>query len=187
MGDFKKFGNKKFDNSRDRKPSRGGFGGGFGGGSKFGGRRDDGPRQMHSATCAKCGNACEVPFKPVGGKPVLCSNCFKGKEDFAPRFGGSSFGGERRGGFSGGRDRDRGSFTPKAPAVTKEMFDSLNAKVDKILSILSVPQKTTHNDLDVGDVVKPKKAEKVTVKKTTAPAKKVVEKKVKKEKKAKKK
>lgn len=134
MGDFKKFG-KKFDKSRDRRS----MGGGFGGGSKFGDRRDDGPRQMYSATCAKCGDACQVPFKPVGGKPVLCSNCFKGKENFAPRFGThKSFGGERErhGSFSGERDRDRGSVIPKVPAVTKEMFDSLSAKVDKILAIL---------------------------------------------------
>jgi len=30
--------------------------------------------------CAKCGNQCEVPFKPrpveEGGKPVLCKDCF---------------------------------------------------------------------------------------------------------------
>ena len=40
-----------------------------------------GSRQMHPATCAKCGAACEVPFKPrpesEGGRPVLCLNCFK--------------------------------------------------------------------------------------------------------------
>lgn len=38
-------------------------------------------RQMHKAVCAKCGNECEVPFKPrpveEGGRPVLCLNCFK--------------------------------------------------------------------------------------------------------------
>lgn len=41
-------------------------------------------RQMYPATCAKCGTACEVPFKPrpesEGGRPVLCLNCFKAEK-----------------------------------------------------------------------------------------------------------
>jgi len=49
-------------------------------------------RQMHDATCAKCGAACQVPFKPrpveEGGKPVLCRDCF-----MAERSGGSGGGG----------------------------------------------------------------------------------------------
>jgi len=39
-----------------------------------------GEREMHPAVCAKCGQDCEVPFKPrpveEGGKPVLCKECF---------------------------------------------------------------------------------------------------------------
>jgi CxxC-x17-CxxC domain-containing protein len=39
-----------------------------------------GDRQMYDAVCAKCGNNCQVPFKPrsveEGGKPVLCKDCF---------------------------------------------------------------------------------------------------------------
>jgi CxxC-x17-CxxC domain-containing protein len=31
-----------------------------------------GPREMHKAVCSKCGNNCEVPFKPAEGKPVFC-------------------------------------------------------------------------------------------------------------------
>ncbi len=43
---------------------------------------------MHKATCNECGQACEVPFKPNGRKPVFCSNCFKREEGPAPmRFG----------------------------------------------------------------------------------------------------
>lgn len=60
----------------DRKPfnkkpfgSKGGF--------------DRGPRQMFKADCAKCGNVCEVPFRPNGTKPVYCNNCFV--KDDAPR------------------------------------------------------------------------------------------------------
>lgn len=82
-------------------------GGGFGdkrGGGDFG-RRDSGSRdssrggdrgrdgarpEMHRAVCAECGENCEVPFKPSGDRPVLCSNCFKGKD------GGESRGESRR-------------------------------------------------------------------------------------------
>lgn len=35
-----------------------------------------GDRQMHDAICAKCGDNCQVPFKPNDSKPVYCSNCF---------------------------------------------------------------------------------------------------------------
>ncbi len=47
---------------------------------RMGGGGGAGPRQMHPATCGKCGAACEVPFKPrpveEGGRPVLCKACF---------------------------------------------------------------------------------------------------------------
>jgi len=33
-------------------------------------------RQMHQATCADCGAACEVPFAPRGDRPVYCNNCY---------------------------------------------------------------------------------------------------------------
>ncbi|MFH1947531.1 MAG: CxxC-x17-CxxC domain-containing protein [Candidatus Magasanikbacteria bacterium] len=38
---------------------------------------DRGDRQMHDAVCAKCGDDCQVPFKPTSAKPVYCSNCFE--------------------------------------------------------------------------------------------------------------
>jgi CxxC-x17-CxxC domain-containing protein len=45
----------------------------------FGERRsyDRGPREMHKATCADCGQECEVPFKPTEGRPVYCQECYK--------------------------------------------------------------------------------------------------------------
>ncbi|MBN2454558.1 hypothetical protein JXB11_03355 [Candidatus Woesearchaeota archaeon] len=33
--------------------------------------------EMHDATCAECGKACQVPFKPTEGKPVYCLECYK--------------------------------------------------------------------------------------------------------------
>jgi CxxC-x17-CxxC domain-containing protein len=52
--------------------------GGFGGGSRSGGG-GGGTREMHSATCSACGQACQVPFAPSGTKPVYCSACFQGQ------------------------------------------------------------------------------------------------------------
>ena len=34
-------------------------------------------REMHKATCADCGNECEVPFKPKEDRPVYCKECFQ--------------------------------------------------------------------------------------------------------------
>lgn len=50
-----------------------GRGGGFGGRS-FGGPRQ--PREMHKAVCDACKQDCEVPFKPIQGKPVYCKECY---------------------------------------------------------------------------------------------------------------
>ncbi len=69
---------------RENNRNRGGRDSGsnrFGGGG--GGFRNDfnrsfsrGPREMHKAVCAECGQECEVPFKPTEGKPVFCRDCF---------------------------------------------------------------------------------------------------------------
>ncbi|MCD6229618.1 MAG: DNA-directed RNA polymerase [Candidatus Diapherotrites archaeon] len=40
-------------------------------------KRDFGPREMHKAICSECGNECEVPFKPVDGRPVYCRDCYQ--------------------------------------------------------------------------------------------------------------
>ena len=47
----------------------------------FGNRRPSGgfggPREMHKATCADCGQETEVPFKPSEGRPVYCRECYQ--------------------------------------------------------------------------------------------------------------
>jgi len=45
----------------------------YGAFASFGGRT---PRQMHPATCKRCGELTEVPFLPRGDRPVYCSECF---------------------------------------------------------------------------------------------------------------
>jgi len=47
--------------------------------SSYSGRRHDFHQQdkaMHKAVCSECGQACEIPFKPSGDRPVFCSECF---------------------------------------------------------------------------------------------------------------
>jgi len=43
---------------------------------------DRGPREMHKATCADCGEECEVPFKPTEGRPVYCRECYQKHKKF---------------------------------------------------------------------------------------------------------
>ncbi len=119
MGNF-----NKFDKGRG---GRGGFGGGhFDGGRRFGGH-NDGPMQMHPATCSQCGQSCEVPFKPTGERPIFCNSCFKGQGGPSPRFTPPSLSGEHRGNTN----------VNAGGVVSKAQIDSLNAKLDKILAILT--------------------------------------------------
>ena len=46
------------------------------------GRGFGGPREMHKAVCADCGEECEVPFKPSGDRPVYCRECFRKHKKF---------------------------------------------------------------------------------------------------------
>ena len=64
---------------------------------------------MYSALCTECGSKCEVPFRPTGGKPIYCSNCF------------------RKGDSTGGKNTEQ----------FKEQFGILNAKLDTILNRLT--------------------------------------------------
>jgi CxxC-x17-CxxC domain-containing protein len=103
------------------KFNRGGDRGGFGGGKKFGGRDRsydrDAPREMHKAVCAECGDSCEVPFKPSGDRPVLCSNCFK-----------NSGRGEERSERRDDRREERSFDRPRRDFGEKEMFDAVCAE-----------------------------------------------------------
>ena len=40
-------------------------------------RQSRGERELFTATCAECGNECQVPFRPTEGKPVYCRDCFQ--------------------------------------------------------------------------------------------------------------
>lgn len=128
--------------NRDRNSGGGDrrFGGGGGGNRGFDRRAD---RQMFPATCSNCGNACEVPFKPTGSKPVLCSNCFRADGGGERSFGNSQDRRDDRRSFDKPRfDRpqfnDRRDSTPAASSQPqyKEQFDAINKKLNTILEIL---------------------------------------------------
>ncbi|WP_370573899.1 CxxC-x17-CxxC domain-containing protein [Methanomethylovorans sp.] len=65
--------------SRGGSGGSGGFRSGGSGGSRggSGGFRPSGPREMHKATCADCGQETEVPFVPSGDRPVYCRECYQ--------------------------------------------------------------------------------------------------------------
>jgi len=48
-------------------------------------------RQLYNVKCAKCGKQTQVPFKPSGGRPVYCRDCYMQKRE------GEAGGGMRRG------------------------------------------------------------------------------------------
>src|SRR3989344_9388633 len=80
MGNFRSNNRGGFGGGRPGS-SRGGFGGRPGARGRFGGRNSErGPREMFNVVCSKCGNRCQVPFRPTEGKPVFCNDCFKQSE-----------------------------------------------------------------------------------------------------------
>jgi CxxC-x17-CxxC domain-containing protein len=95
--------------SNERRPERrGGFER-----PRFGGGNDR-ERRMFDAVCDNCGKDCQIPFQPRNGKPVFCSNCFEKNES--------------------GESSER---APRASDTYAKDFASLNAKLDKILSIIA--------------------------------------------------
>ena len=53
--------------------------------------RSSGPVTHHKATCTKCGESCEVSFRPVNGKPIFCRNCFVKTGDTATGRAGDKY------------------------------------------------------------------------------------------------
>lgn len=113
----------------------------FGGGGGY--RRPEGgdferPRfdkQLFQATCASCGNSCEVPFRPSGEKPVYCRDCFRKQEgdgparapfrrDDAPRPLRPAF-----------RRPDAMAGPSRNPDLEKEL-ERINVKLDRIIRAL---------------------------------------------------
>jgi len=146
MGNFKQ--GKRFGDGGGRKN---GFDRREGGRSSFSrgnfkgfGGRDRGSITLHQAICDQCKKPCEVPFRPTEGKPVYCNTCFGGKKEM------DNDRGRRGDGFSR-QSFDRypaqprtsvegGNFQGENEAIKKQL-ESLNAKVDRIVSLI---EKMTH-------------------------------------------
>jgi CxxC-x17-CxxC domain-containing protein len=100
--------------------------------------------ELYETKCAKCGRDCDVPFLPTNNKPVYCRSCFRAT---TPEESGraSSFG-RNRDNRSGDRrdrrdDRSRENFrdgNSNSNFVTREEFDQLNKKIDKIMKSLKI-------------------------------------------------
>lgn len=52
----------------------------------YGDRDHRGPREMHKATCADCGQECEIPFKPDKDRPVYCRDCYQKRKPKRDRY-----------------------------------------------------------------------------------------------------
>jgi CxxC-x17-CxxC domain-containing protein len=63
---------------------------------------------MFDAVCSKCGNKCQVPFRPSPGKQVFCDNCF-----------------------------DKGGISTKNAPDYSAQFKMINEKLDKLIKLLS--------------------------------------------------
>jgi CxxC-x17-CxxC domain-containing protein len=141
MGNFQKGGNRGGFRGGDRGGERGGRGD-FKKktwGNDRGGDRDRGPVTMHRATCGDCGRTCEVPFRPMGDKPVFCNECFGGKRDS-----------DR----SGDRDRTpRREFNDRSASTSfskptqgtddmKRQLSEINTKIERLINLFEKSLKT---------------------------------------------
>lgn len=94
-----------------------------------GGNRFGGQMQKFKVDCSKCGDLCEVPFRPNGKKPVYCSNCFVKDSGDAPR-GRREF--SPRPSFERPQREDRGMGELKAE------LQGINEKLERLLRSMEV-------------------------------------------------
>jgi len=104
---------KNKEDSSPRRPERRDSGRSFG-------RSNFEEKRMYKTVCDECGNECEVPFQPTGGKPIYCSQCFD-KGDNGDKGGKSNKGGHAKAGSD----------------QFKEQFEMLNIKLDRLIKILT--------------------------------------------------
>ncbi len=116
------------------KPAFGARGGKPSFGKKPWENRSSGPMTHHQATCTNCGDSCEVPFKPVSGKPIFCRKCFV-----------------KTGDTGAGRAGDRypkREYTPRTYAhaepetnkssdfVVVKQLEAMNAKLERLIQVV---------------------------------------------------
>jgi len=106
---------------------------------RFSGKKNDSSRmEKFKATCDKCGEECEVPFKPNGKKPVLCSRCYSENQ----------------------KDFDFDDIPQKDNDQTENKLNMINSKLDEILKMLNIVS-TTNTDFEDRIIKSKKKLRKV--------------------------
>jgi len=155
-------------------------------------RRDSGRVEMHDAICDKCGDECQVPFRPSSNKPIFCSRCFAeqngenyGRSDnrASRRFDRNDYRSERRrddrfpsfrdrDGSSGndrGRNRDQSSNQNSQNNQMNEQLNRLSSKLDEVIRRLdTLTSKTKENEklhTKIKEVVPAKASKKKVIKK----------------------
>ena len=94
---------------------------------------------MYQAICDQCGKPCEVPFRPVEGRPVFCTTCFGTKRD-----GGDNRGGDRSSqrGFSDSKTitrTDFGGFVGRENGdEVRKQLELLNGKMDRLVKAMEM-------------------------------------------------
>jgi CxxC-x17-CxxC domain-containing protein len=111
----------------------------FGGGRSFNRDNVEGDRReggSFKAVCSKCGKQCELPFKPNGTRPVYCAQCFRTNKPFENE---RSHDRSAERNFDKPRDENRHSYDNRrsVPRDYKNEFETLNAKLDRILKMIT--------------------------------------------------
>ncbi len=153
MADFKpsRGGPKRFD-SRGPKASFGGkpsFPKKNWADSRSESRSGDRSTTLYKANCAKCGNECEVPFRPVNGKPVFCRNCFvkTGETDTRGR-AGDRFGKRE---FNAA-PQTRSEFPKSDNGPVLKQLEILNTKIDRLIAAIEGSKKSaSESDVESAD------------------------------------
>lgn len=89
-------------------------------------RRSSDEREMFEAVCDNCGKNCKIPFRPTGGRPVYCSDCFEKGNNEPQRQEQSNY----------NRSANISPKNESSSSVSSTQFEALNQKVDRILKIL---------------------------------------------------
>ena len=78
---------------------------------------DSGKRlEKFKAVCSKCGEECELPFRPSQNKPVFCSSCYRNVERLERQKSNDNYDGENNNSIQ---------------------INEINRKLDKILRLLT--------------------------------------------------
>ncbi len=144
MADYVKRGPKTFGGA-GRKPAFGARPGKPSFAKKtWGNSRDsDGPVTLFKASCSKCGDSCEVPFKPINGKPVFCRNCFVKTGDTAGGRAGDRY--PKREYSPRSYDRTSERARPETPKesndVVVQQLVAMNAKLERLIQAVEGSRK----------------------------------------------